>query len=517
MGARPDFADTEHDPSIWESGQSRSANLNIISTTSPGGATGARASAAASAAAAAASALDSASGAPPPCPTISSTSATPNLISSVSSPGLTGDSSAAAVEQHQGLPEAELPDEASYEITVKDAHWFLDALEGYHKVQLSQEERDELEESGLREKAKHRNAVLFQDDLSFLLRGTERLVFDAQAFSRSSTCNGDRRVFMLHEAAKIVLRAYRRSRDNAPPKSCIWSALMYRLAYFMQKSGIPGVSIVEHVEGVRHKEATLVVQGYHISRSNFTKLARQLLRREADTDADDDIAQSPPPGGISADQDAVDEASVAAPTEHDQSHLDEMDMAHHHSGSLYRPPPGATGATGATASGRRPASAVGASSRVSPRNSSASSPMSVQSRNSPRMRRSSAPELLNTSSFRQASRESIPPSDIPLVEHSYGVGASSHHHHHQQQQQQAARSHAHMQSHHQQQPATHDDEPKRSYGARGNQADSRAEADDSKPEEMAVPKHSPSSPAAPRSPSSARVRSAHPVRRNIDD
>ncbi|GBG24004.1 Hypothetical Protein FCC1311_002222 [Hondaea fermentalgiana] len=196
-------------------------------------------------------------------------------------------------------------------MTAKEANWFLDALESYHRDQLTPAERNDLENWALRDKAKHRHAVLFEDDLNFLIRGNQRLLFDAtafsQAFSRSSTCNGDRRVFMLREATKMVLQAYRTSRENAPPKSCIWSALMTRLYRFLVKSNVQNVEIVERVDGVKHKESTLLLQGYHISRSNFTKLARQIWTRmeaaesfgaevEVDVDADLDAE-------VEADQD----------------------------------------------------------------------------------------------------------------------------------------------------------------------------------------------------------------------
>jgi len=167
-------------------------------------------------------------------------------------------------------------------LSSRDALWFLDSLELYHYSLLTRTELRELEQSQLRAKPKHRMAILFQDDRDFLIRGNDVLVYDPAAHTRAvsvSAATRDHRVFLIHEALKIILRAYRRSRENAAPKSCIWSALMYRTAYFLRKSGFQDVMISENVQGVQHREATLFLQGYHISRSNFTKLARQFLKK----------------------------------------------------------------------------------------------------------------------------------------------------------------------------------------------------------------------------------------------
>ncbi|GBG24348.1 Hypothetical Protein FCC1311_005662 [Hondaea fermentalgiana] len=164
-------------------------------------------------------------------------------------------------------------------LSVKDSFWFLDTLEDYHLSRLGPEDRRYLEGLSLRDKAKHRNAVLFEDDEDFILRRREdKLRFDAQAF-QESTCS-DSRVYLIQQATLAVMLAYAKSLLHAPAKSCIWSSLMYRVAHHLQRSGFTDVSIAEHVRGVKHKEATLLLQGYHISRSNFSKLCRQLLRKE---------------------------------------------------------------------------------------------------------------------------------------------------------------------------------------------------------------------------------------------
>jgi len=171
----------------------------------------------------------------------------------------------------------ELGDSGS-NVSVKDATWFLDALENYHLSFLTSAETQLLENSGLRARPKHRNAILFQDDCRFIIQQVNSvLVFDEESFNRSRA--KDSRVFLLHSAALEVILAYKQSLMHAPAKSCIWSALMYRVAHFLQRSGFAGIRIEEHVQGVQHKEATLFVQDYHISRSNFTKLCRALLRK----------------------------------------------------------------------------------------------------------------------------------------------------------------------------------------------------------------------------------------------
>ena len=106
----------------------------------------------------------------------------------------------------------------------------------------------------------------------------EPLVFDQEEFNASRI--PDNRVYLLHEAIKVVLFCYKQSLAHAAAKSCIWSAIMIRCAYHLQESGFSDVRIVDQVEGVQHKEATLVIEGYHISRSNFTKLCRSILKKQ---------------------------------------------------------------------------------------------------------------------------------------------------------------------------------------------------------------------------------------------
>lgn len=172
-------------------------------------------------------------------------------------------------------------------ITVKDAYWFLDTLEEYHMKSLTEEQRETLKESGLRSKPKHRNAVLFFDDYDFLFNTPEPVSFDEAKFDESKV--SDYRTFLIRESVRSVLSAYKLSLLHAPAKSCIWSAMMIRTAFHLRRSGYNNVRIEDQVEGVQHKEASLFLQGYHISRSNFTKLCRSVLKKEVKDLRDSEI------------------------------------------------------------------------------------------------------------------------------------------------------------------------------------------------------------------------------------
>jgi hypothetical protein len=163
-------------------------------------------------------------------------------------------------------------------ITVKDAYWFLDTLEEYHMKSLTEEQQKILHDSKLRIKPKHRNAVLFFDDYEFLFNTKEMITFDEAKFEESKI--SDTRIYLIRESVKAVLSVFTLSLMHAPAKSCVWSAMMIRTAFHLNRSGYTNVRIDDLVEGVQHKEASLFLQGYHISRSNFTKLCRSVLKRE---------------------------------------------------------------------------------------------------------------------------------------------------------------------------------------------------------------------------------------------
>lgn len=171
-------------------------------------------------------------------------------------------------------------------LTSKEAMWFLDALETFHRSQMDEKDLEELVASELRSKAKHRNAILFSDDIEFMFENASSSgeEFTQEKFQRAKETGScqtkDIRVFFLHVATRDVLHAYALSREYSPAKSCIFSALLHRVAYHLKRNGVKGVKLDEKVKGVAHKESTLFLDGYHISRSNFTKTVRQLLRKE---------------------------------------------------------------------------------------------------------------------------------------------------------------------------------------------------------------------------------------------
>ncbi len=191
-----------------------------------------------------------------------------------------------------GAPDTAFSPSSSEEgITTKEAHWFLGSLEEFNMSELTAVEREALEATGLRSKAKHRSAILFPDDVDFVLRWRgptnleERAIQGAalaEAEGSASAQPTDRRILIIHTALRDVLEGYRRSRSNAAEKSCIFSALILRVALHLKRCGIRDVVVQETVEGVAHKEATLFVQNYHISRSNFAKIVKEILKRNGE-------------------------------------------------------------------------------------------------------------------------------------------------------------------------------------------------------------------------------------------
>ena len=134
-------------------------------------------------------------------------------------------------------------------------------------------------ESKLRAKPKHRTAILFQDDARFILSGDALVAHDTAEFARRGeskpNSNFDHRVWLIREACKRVIQAYSLSIENAPMRSCVWSALMHRAEFHLKRCGVQDVDIIE--SNNTHKEAMLCVQKHQVSRSNFTKIARQCI------------------------------------------------------------------------------------------------------------------------------------------------------------------------------------------------------------------------------------------------
>jgi len=157
-------------------------------------------------------------------------------------------------------------------LTVHNANWFLNLLENDNLLQLGEHDRSLVVQSTLRVKPKHRTAVLFDDDVRFVLYTEHNL----RAPNNGEFGKGcpDVRVWYIRESCKFVVQHFRNSLENAPARSCIWSALMHRAAYHLIQSRIEGIELLEN--NAKTKEACLVVQGHSISRSNFTKIARQL-------------------------------------------------------------------------------------------------------------------------------------------------------------------------------------------------------------------------------------------------
>lgn len=163
-------------------------------------------------------------------------------------------------------------------ITSKEAIMFLDALENYHISCLTSEQKEILDKSNFRTKPKHRNAILFADDKEFLFGNIENVRFEPEEY-KIVVEEGfkDTNHYLLHKAIHKTLNIYKKSRMYATERSCIYSALLYRVAYHLDRSGVKDVHIKEHVPGVLHKEATIFIGDYHLSRSNFTKVVRQMI------------------------------------------------------------------------------------------------------------------------------------------------------------------------------------------------------------------------------------------------
>mmetsp|Transcript_13658 Transcript_13658/g.25264 ORF Transcript_13658/g.25264 Transcript_13658/m.25264 type:complete len:274 (-) Transcript_13658:192-1013(-) len=162
-------------------------------------------------------------------------------------------------------------------LSVHNATWFLELLEEANMEELNELERTVMRTSSLRHKTKHRTAILFQDDAHFVLKFEHKIDPKGLKERSKSTSNSsvllDPRMALIREACKEVIDSYRLSIDNAPLRSCVWSALMHRAAYHLQRCGIDDVDIIESQHS--SKEAMFHVQGHQITRSNFTKIARQ--------------------------------------------------------------------------------------------------------------------------------------------------------------------------------------------------------------------------------------------------
>ncbi|GBG32597.1 Hypothetical Protein FCC1311_088222 [Hondaea fermentalgiana] len=216
-------------------------------------------------------------------------------------------------------------------LTVHHAIWFLNVLERSNMEQLAPDGRERIEKSTLRAKPKHRTAVLFEDDVRFVLESSHSVVPETSVIAMCTAPNAaaaaaaassnltrrpsarnsfsgdnsdvgsrqrldaasspamavaakaikdaalteevDIRMVLIRQACKDVIGAYEQSIRNAPPRSCIWSALMHRAEFHLRESGFSDTQIIESDNP--KQESMLELQGHRISRSNFTKIARQ--------------------------------------------------------------------------------------------------------------------------------------------------------------------------------------------------------------------------------------------------
>ncbi len=171
-------------------------------------------------------------------------------------------------------PAAELDaGEDEHDLNLKDAAWFLEVLEAANERELEPAALAALQQSGLRSKTKHRDAVLFHEDARFVQRQHAFRLDYSDAKCKKDPCK-----WLVHNLSQAVLAAYPETLRAKPDRSCVWSALLERAEYHMRKSGFTDVR-VGFSEGTS-RELTFYVGDYAISRSNFTKI----LKRYADAD-----------------------------------------------------------------------------------------------------------------------------------------------------------------------------------------------------------------------------------------
>lgn len=154
-------------------------------------------------------------------------------------------------------------------LPLKDAAWFLESLENYQMAKVSNSDRNAINESTLRSRVKHRAAILFHEDLDFIVHYHKRFQLD----QNDPFCDRDPQRWIIHELSKILVENYQGSIRAKADRSCIWSALMARALFHLERSGFTQVHIANNHHA--NNEATLFVGDYHISRSNLTKLLKR--------------------------------------------------------------------------------------------------------------------------------------------------------------------------------------------------------------------------------------------------
>jgi len=148
------------------------------------------------------------------------------------------------------------------QLSFLDANWFLEVLEEANMMNLPLEHREFIQNTKLRSKIKHRGAVLFSDDVEFLFNNNFRLYASGQP--GSMTCGK----LIVEEICVRLCSSFGQSIEIKATRSCIWSALLDRCMYFLQKAQVKQAKLVRN----RNCETALEIFEYRISRSNFRKL-----------------------------------------------------------------------------------------------------------------------------------------------------------------------------------------------------------------------------------------------------
>jgi hypothetical protein len=169
-------------------------------------------------------------------------------------------------------PNAELDlNEDENDLGLKDAAWFLEVLEAANERELELLDPAALaalQQSGLRTKTKHRDAILFHEDVRFVQHHHAFRLDYSDAKCKKDPCK-----WLVHGLSQAVLAAYPETLRAKPDRSCVWSALLERAEFLMRKSGFTDVH-VGFSKGTG-RELTFYLGDYAISRSNFTKVMKR--------------------------------------------------------------------------------------------------------------------------------------------------------------------------------------------------------------------------------------------------
>jgi len=177
--------------------------------------------------------------------------------------------------QTEALPSASsLSNASAFEadsegLSMRDAVWFLDVLEAENETALAEAELVALRQSGLRNKAKHRAAIFFWEDVNFITRTQHRFRIPA-AYANSSP---DSKRWVINELSKVMVASFSESIKSRTERGCIWAALLDRVLFLLSRSGFSTASIINNEAS--NRETVLVIGCHHISRSNITKVLKR--------------------------------------------------------------------------------------------------------------------------------------------------------------------------------------------------------------------------------------------------